>query len=295
MSVAQVAQENGVSIEFFPHACFVKDLRTGRIIMDGIEVNRMYKMGGLPISDQNKSQVTTPACFHIRNVAAPDSTLNLWHQRLGHPHVDAVKSTLRAADISCSSSSIFPFCQACQLGKAHKLPFTPSTTVYSKPLELITMDLWGPAPVASHGFLYYIAFVDAFSRFTWIYPLKHKSDALQTFKIFKALVENRFCDKIKMIQSDNGGEFLSFKSFVQACGIEHRFTCPYTSEQNGLVERRHRLIVETGLAMLARASLPIFYWSDAFCTAAFLSNRVSSSALSGASPFEKLSNYIKKV
>lgn len=283
LSVAQFTKENGVSIEFFPHACFVKDLRTRKIVMDGVEVNRMYKMRAAPT---NKIHPSSAQCF---NLSKSDS-LDLWHKRLGHPAYDTVKHILKNASISFSSIKPVVVCSACQYGKAHKLSFSNSTTVYSRPLELIAIDLWGPAPVLSHGHSYYMACVDAFSRFTWIFPLQKKSDVLIKFREFKLLVENKFATKICAIQTDNGGEFLSsvFKSFIINSGIEHRYTCPHTSEQNGLVERRHRLIVEMGLTLLAQASLPIFYWADAFCTSVFLINRLSSSILGGSTPFEKL-------
>ena len=80
-------------------------------------------------------------------------------------------------------------CQACQLGKSYKLPFANSSTVYNKLFEFIEADLWGPAPIVSLGYSFYIAFIDAHSRFVWISLLKHKSEALHTFKEFKAKVE----------------------------------------------------------------------------------------------------------
>jgi len=74
------------------------------------------------------------------------------------------------------------------------------------------------------------------------------------FQQFKLQVENQFDNNIKYVQSDNGGEFKSFIIFLQHAGIVHRFSCPYNSTQNGRVERKHRHVVETGLALLAHAS-----------------------------------------
>ncbi|RVX22902.1 Retrovirus-related Pol polyprotein from transposon RE1 [Vitis vinifera] len=103
--------------------------------------------------------------------------------------------------------------------------------------------------------------------------------ALPIFKRFKLQMENQFDTKIKCLQSDNGGEFRSFTSFLQAVGIAHRFSCPYNSAQNGRVERKHRHVVETGLALLSHASLPMKYWHYAFQTATFLINRMPSKVL----------------
>lgn len=78
------------------------------------------------------------------------------------------------------------FCTPCCLGKARRLPSTASTTSYSCPLELIFSDLWGPAPVTSFtGSHYYMTFVDAHTRFTWLFLLKNKSEAISTFITFK--------------------------------------------------------------------------------------------------------------
>ena len=107
-----------------------------------------------------------------------------------------------------------------------------------------------------NGFSYYISFVDHATRFTWIYLPKHKSDVYTVFKQFKALVETKFSSKIKILQSDWGGEFQGLSSFLKECGILHRVSCPYRPQQNGLAERKHRHIVEIGLALLSQASLP---------------------------------------
>lgn len=126
------------------------------------------------------------------------------------------------------------------MGKAHKLPFFLSQTVYTKPLELIVVDLWGPAPCFSNGKRYHISFVDAFARHTWIYFLAKKFDTLSAFLVFKKHVELQLGCKIQQLQTDGGGEFRSFTPHLWGCGIQHRISCPHISEQNGLVKRRHR-------------------------------------------------------
>lgn len=84
-------------------------------------------------------------------------------------------------------------------------------------------------------------FIDDYSCFTWMYPLPQKSDIFMCFIKFKGLVENIFSCKIKQFQTDNGGEYLSnnFKQFLKTHGILHRLTCPHSSEQNGIFERKH--------------------------------------------------------
>lgn len=158
--------------------------------------------------------------------------------------------------MSIPRDSARTLCSAFELGKSHKFLFSLSQTVYT---ELIVIELWGLAPCFSNGKQYYISFVDAFARHTWIYFLTKKSDALFTFLVFKKQVELQSRCKIKQVQTDGGGEFRSFVPHLQRFCIQHRISCPHTSEQNGLVEHRHRQIVKIGLVLLAQASLLFSY------------------------------------
>jgi len=82
--------------------------------------------------------------------------------------------------------------------------------------------VFGPVPVPSLGkSLYYVSFIDDFSRRTWVYFLRHKSEVFSKFKEFKALVENQTNKKIKVLRTDNGGEFCSreFEQFCKQYGI----------------------------------------------------------------------------
>ena len=89
---------------------------------------------------------------------------------------------------------------------------------------------------------YALAFIDDFSRYCWVYFLKHKFEVFGLFKVFKAFVENQSERRLKILRSDNGGEY--FKSdFIQYCkylGIYIQHSIPYTPQQNGVVERKNR-------------------------------------------------------
>ena len=99
--------------------------------------------------------------------------------------------------------------------------------------------------------------------------------------------------KIKIFQSDGGGEFTShdFQKHLSNCGIHHQFSCPRTPEQNGVAERKHRHIVETGLTLMFQAHVPLRYWVDAFLTAVFLINRMPSTSINMQTPYSKLFNH----
>jgi len=147
--------------------------------------------------------------FSIQNskpseYVAPSSQ-TLWHFRLGHPNSNVFKIVLNHCNIPISNKNLFEFYAAYYVGKSHRLPSSSSQTVYSVPLELVYSDLWGPSNVVStNGFSYYISFVDAFSKFTWIYFLKNKSETFTVFQQFKAMVELQFNTKLKSIQTDWG-------------------------------------------------------------------------------------------
>ena len=193
-----------------------------------------------------------------------------------------------------SLSSLLPnpsLCISCQKAKSHKLPFSTNDNRSPHILGLIHCDLWGPAPIKSiSGYQYYVIFIDDHSRFTWFYPLKHKTDFYSTFLNFQSLVENQFSTKIKVFQSDGGGEFISknLQTHFTKCGIHHQFSCPYTPSQNGRAERKHRHLTETGLTMLFHSAVPLHFWVEAFSTAVFIINRLPTPVLNGKSPFEIL-------
>lgn len=223
----------------------------------------------------------------LNNVQA-HSSLNLWHNRLGHPCPNVLTRVLRTCNLSFKNSGLPLNCTPCKIEKSHKLPISTSKTVYLTPFELVTSDVLGPSHVLSNGYAYYVSFVNLHSRFTWMYFLKNKSEVPRCFAHFYKMVQVQFGQHIKMLQTDGGGEFRSLSTELTRLGIQHRVTCPHTSEQNGVVERRHRHIVEMELTLLAKASMPLKYWSDAFSHMVHLINRFPTPVLQHLSPYEKL-------
>lgn len=277
LSVRQLTKDNNVIFEFHPSCCFLKDQATNHILLRGIIRDGLYVLHHL--------DTTSP-----RALIGERTSANIWHARLGHPSnkVLAIVSTNYHLPFTSSSSS---FCDACQCNKSKRLPFYSSFSRCTRPLELIHSDLWGPAPItATGGYRYYIHFTDHFSRFMWVFPLFKKSDAMAVFVSFKLHVEKLLGFQITQLHSDGGGEFKKFKHFLALNSITHRFSCPHTHAQNGLAERKHRHVVETGLTLLARSSLPSHYWDHAFTTSAHLINRMPTSVLSNLSPYEILFN-----
>ena len=149
-------------------------------------------------------------------------------------------------------------------------------------------DVWGHACDSFGNYKYYVSFIDDFSKFTWIYLLKHKSEVFQKFHEFQSPVERQFGRKILAMQTDWGGEYEKLNSFFTKVGISHLVSCPHAHQQNGSAERKHRHIVEVGLALLAEASMPLKYWDQAFLAAVYLINRLPSRVIQHMTPLERL-------
>ena len=94
--------------------------------------------------------------------------------------------------------------------------------------------------------------VDDFTRMMWVAFLKEKLEAFEKFKIFKNRVENESRVRVKSLRFDRGGEFTSreFNIYYEEHGIKRQLSSPYTPEQNQIVERRNRSVVEAARAML---------------------------------------------
>lgn len=156
-------------------------------------------------------------------------------------------------------------------------------------MELIHIDLWGPTPTISlNGFKYYFQFLDDYSRYVWVYPLKLKSEALSMFVKFQTMVELHFETNIKILQSDWGVSFVHFYLFLAKQGINFHHLCPYLHAQNGKVEKKHRHIVEVGLNLLAKAKMPIFHWWDVFRCVVYIINGLPIQVLQFLDPYQLL-------
>jgi len=147
------------------------------------------------------------------------SSSSRWHSHLGHPSSVVVRQVLSKSQIPfVLDSNKDAICDACQKGKTHQLPYPRSTSVSSSPLELVFSDVWGPAPSFVGKNIYYVSFIDDFSKFTWIYLLRHTSEVFQKFHDFQSMVERQFDKKILSIQTDWGGEYQKMNHFFQRIG-----------------------------------------------------------------------------
>jgi hypothetical protein len=147
------------------------------------------------------------------------------------------------------------------------------------------------------GYVYYVFFIDDYSRKTWIYLLKKKNEVFGKFKEFKALVENLTERNIKTLRSDNGGEFTleEFKEYCKEVGIKRELSTPYNPQQNGVAKRKNRMIMEAVKAIIHDQDLPMHLWEEAAKIAVYVQNRSPHNVLENKTPEEMFSREKSKV
>ena len=232
--------------------------------------------GKLYLVDFAKEEAGLDACL-----IAKTSMGWLWHRRLAHVGMKNLHKLLKGEHVIGLTNVHFEKdrpCAACQAGKqvggAHHSKNVMTT---SRPLELLHMDLFGPVAYLSiGGSKYGLVIVDDFSRFTWVFFLQDKSETQGTLKRFLRRAQNEFELKVKKIRSDNGSEFknLQVEEFLEEEGIKHEFSAPYTPQQNGVVERKNRTLIDMARTMLGEFKTPECFWSEAVNTACHAINRV---------------------
>jgi hypothetical protein len=120
---------------------------------------------------------------------------------------------------------------------------------------MIQSDVFGPVPNPSLGnYVYYVSFIDDFSRNTWIYFLRKRYEVFEKCKESKVLMENQIENKIKVLSIDSGGEF-SRNEFGKKYGITRENTTQYTPQHNVVVEKMNRTLMERARSVLTGAGL----------------------------------------
>ncbi len=185
-------------------------------------------------------------------------------------------------------SELLPTCEPCLHGKQHAVISRTPQQRAQKPLELIHSDSAGPFPPSISGYTYFIVYIDDFTRMGWIYLLKSKSadDVCEVFIQFKAEVETATGLSIQRFRCDNGtGEYDNnqFRGILAKAGTILEPSAPYTQHQNGVSERRIRIIVEMVMCMLKDAQLGKEFWAEGASTASYIVNRIPTRALSADS------------
>ena len=239
--------------------------------------------------------------YHLMLTKSPNHTVNtameskefLWHRRFGHIGEASLKmmtSEQLVKGLDYDVSKPVGFCESCVMGKTHRNSFPTSGRRRGEaPLQIVHSDVCGKMNTKSlSGGEYFLTLIDDYSHFTWVYIMKHKHEVFRQFKNWKAMVEKGSGYQLKVLRTDNGGEYTSneFQDYLQQEGIRHELTVPKTPEQNGVAERMNRTLIEATRSMLDGAHLPQRFWAETLSTAVYLRNRCSTKAVRNATPFE---------
>ncbi|KAJ9542400.1 hypothetical protein OSB04_028906 [Centaurea solstitialis] len=267
LSISQLCDKNH-KVSFSKKKCKVKNRRK-EVILTGVRHADIY------IINMNTS--TDNFCF----VSRASTDMNwLWHKRLSHLNFKTLNQlcinnlVIGLPDYRYTKESL---CSACEKGKQTKASFkSKQISSISSPLQLLHMDLFGPVNVQSiGGKKYTLVIVDEYSRYTWVFFLRAKSDAPEEIILFVRKMERLNNLTVRSIRSDHGTEFKNstLESFFEQKGISQNFSSVRTPQQNGVAERRNRTLIEAARSMLSEANLATQFWAEAVNTACYTQNR----------------------
>ncbi|KAJ9536639.1 hypothetical protein OSB04_un000188 [Centaurea solstitialis] len=267
LSISQLCDKNH-KVSFSKKKCKVKN-RKKEVILNGVRHADIY------IINMNTS--TDNFCF----VSRASSDMNwLWHKRLSHLNFKTLNQlcinnlVIGLPDYRYTKESL---CAACEKGKQTRASFkSKQISSISSPLQLLHMDLFGPVNVQSiGGKKYTLVIVDEYSRYTWVFFLRAKSDAPEEIILFVRKMEKLNNLTVRSIRSDHGTEFKNstLESFFEQKGISQNFSSVRTPQQNGVAERRNRTLIEAARSMLSEANLTTQLWAEAVNTACYTQNR----------------------
>jgi GAG-pre-integrase domain/Integrase core domain len=233
---------------------------------DGIFYGSSQVMNGLYVLKMNNQVLNIN---NKRLKSSHESETLIWHHRLGHINETHIKKLQDVGLLGCFDIESIATCEKSDRSKDL--------------LGLMHSDVCGPMSISARdGSRYFVTFTDDFSRYDYVYLMRHKSESFEKFKEFKAEVENQLGKKIKVFRTDWGGEYLSdeFRGYLKAHGIVPRLTPPGMPQWNDVqYERRNRTLLDMIRSMMSRAELSRSFWGFAFKTAAFMLNRMPSKSV----------------
>ena len=226
----------------------------------------------------NMDHSVVPTCLIAK---ASNQETKLWHRRFGHVNLKNLNKVVKMGLVRGIPAKEFhcdDHCVACLKGKQHKVSFKLiDESKTTDCLQLLHMDLFGPVRVMSMAKKKYcLVIVDDYSRFVWTFFLHSKDEAAEEIMNFVTFVEKQYSLPVKCVRSDNGTEFRNstLNDFYTSKGIKRQFSIPRTPQQNGVVERKNRTLIEAARSMLADSGLPLTFWAEAINTACYVQNRI---------------------
>ncbi|KAI3729858.1 hypothetical protein L6452_18529 [Arctium lappa] len=269
LSVSQLC-DNGLDVMFKRQYCsLLKEDTTTELL-------RAKRRGDLYLMDFKSTNREEKLCL----VSSKNEEAWLWHNRFCHLNFHTLNKLVKLELVSGLPSIRFDkdhLCSACEMGKlkraAHKAKSDISCT---RPLQMLHVDLCGPISVQSLGGKKYIlVLIDEFSRYTWVEFVRKKSDVPEVLINLIKRIQVLYDYRVQRIRSDNGTEFKNstIDAYLSTEGISQNFSAARTPQQNGVVERKNRTLVEAARTMLNASGLSISFWAEAISTACFTQNR----------------------
>ncbi|GJU92375.1 retrovirus-related pol polyprotein from transposon TNT 1-94 [Tanacetum coccineum] len=279
--------DSDLEVAFRKHSCYVRDT-------DGVELlkgSRGSNLYTIFVEDMMKS---SPICLLSK---ASKHKSWLWHRRLNHLNFGTINDLARKDLVRGLPRLKFEkdhLCSACQLGKSKKHTHKPKTeNTNLEVLNTLHMDLCGPMRVQTiNGKKYILVIVDDYSRFTWVKFLRSKDETPTVVIKFLKQIQVGLNKTVRFIRTDNGTEFVNktLYDYYESVGIFHQKTVPRTPQQNGVVERRNRTLVEAARTMLIFSKAPMFLWAEAVATACYTQNRSLIHTRHDKTPYELVHN-----
>ncbi|GJV14887.1 retrovirus-related pol polyprotein from transposon TNT 1-94 [Tanacetum coccineum] len=275
--------DSDLEVAFRKHTCFVHDINS----VDILKGSRSTNLYTISIDEMMKS---SPICLLSK---ASKSKSWLWHRRLNHLNFGTINDLARKDLVRGLPRLKFEkdhLCSACQLGKSKKFSHKPkSENTNMEVLHTLHMDLCGPMRVQSiKGKKYILVIVDDYSRFTWVKFLRSKDETPEFVINFLKQIQVGLNKTVRFIRTDNGTEFVNqvMSEYYEGVGIFHQKSVPRTPQQNGIVERRNRTLVEAARTMMIFSKAPMFLWAEAVATACYTQNRSLIHTRHNKTPYE---------
>ncbi|GJU47129.1 retrovirus-related pol polyprotein from transposon TNT 1-94 [Tanacetum coccineum] len=219
----------------------------------------------------------------------------LWHRRLNHLNFGTLNELARKDLVRGLPKLKYKkehLCPSCQLGKSNKSSHLLKIVITNTEiLNTLHIDLCRPMRVESiNGKKYILVVVDDYTRFGWVRFLRTKDETPKVIKKFIILTQRALNATVRYLRTDNGTEFVNktLTEFCESVGITHNTSVPQTPQQNGVVERRNRTLMEAARTMLIFAKAPMFLWAEAVATACYTLNRSLVHTLHGKTYYELL-------
>lgn len=185
--------------------CFIQGLTQELMIGHGSQVANLHVLN----LDKSLVKLSSSSFLGTHSICSSVQVdVVTWHKRLGHPSMSSIESLSDVLHLPKQKhSKTSDHCCVCHLSKQKHLPFKSLNHICSKSFELVHINTWGPFSVPTvDGFKYFLTIVDEFSRATWVYMLKQKSDVLHVFPGFIEMIGTQYNTKLCSVRSDNANE-----------------------------------------------------------------------------------------